>query len=172
MKNCQRLIVPIVALVALLPAILTANPQAKNATHVVVGKVMRVYQDSEIRVHSKNPADGCDDQVFSMVELKVEIVEKGDGVNAGSVLYASFEQIKLNIHLENQVPEVLGHKKVPRKGDKVKLFLNKKGDGRFEALSPRGYLFIAMAKKHVGEKNKFKVPPGSKLPPPSSVVPE
>ena len=91
-----------------------------DATYVVTGTVEGVYtaDDGEYRHH--------------VVALKIEAAEKGPGLNAGEILYASCYQRKPDAPGINWDS---GHALVPKAGARVKAFINR-GDGRNEGVFP------------------------------------
>ncbi len=66
-------------------AVPRASSTAKRAeaSHIVVGKVSRVYS-------STGPVEGSRREVFLVAEIAVEKVEKGSGMAAGDTLFARY----------------------------------------------------------------------------------
>ena len=61
----------------------SAQVRRNKATHIVVGKVSRVYS-------AAGPVQDARREVFLVAEIAVESVEKGDGVAPGETLFARY----------------------------------------------------------------------------------
>jgi hypothetical protein len=90
------------------------------ATHVVSGEVIGVYQ--------RDMPPGHWDYV---VAIRVEAVQKGDGVKAGDIVYASCFKKKPGF----DKPTGAGHKLIPQEKQKIKVYLKREG-GRNAGIYP------------------------------------
>jgi hypothetical protein len=103
----------------------------KSATHIVVGTVKLIGTEDE--------NDGKFIHRTGVVEIKVSQVEKGEKIEAGDAVYARF-WTQAWIGKGNPPPFGPGHH-LPKKGDTVRVYLEKK-EGGYDALLPNGFEVI------------------------------
>jgi hypothetical protein len=131
----RKLAAGIVACVAVVAAGLWAAAEVprqtpeqlqKNSSHIVTGEVLAVY--------SYDDKDGDMVTARHVAEIKVDAVEKGEGLAAGQVVYVRLWTVKKR-------PEgwvgASGHS-VPKPGDVVRAHVTRGEDGRLDALLPNG----------------------------------
>ena len=113
--------------VLLVPAFAARIPEdKKDASHVVVGTVSDVFKS----VGEKYTG--------YVVLLKLESIEKGEGLKAGELLYTYCYQrnpIKGDGPVE---PGSIGHSSVPKKGQQIKVYVNR-DKGQWEGVYPNWY---------------------------------
>jgi hypothetical protein len=109
----------------------------EGATNVVTGKVVHVYSRTT----------GRGDLVYThyILELQVDSVEKGQGFNAGEVLYVRcFKRTKSP---QPAPPGAAGHRYIPKEGEPVRVFVNRQKDGGYEIAYPDGVESLDKPKK-------------------------
>jgi hypothetical protein len=99
-----------------------ATQKRENADYVLSGKVIAVYSQE---------TQGYNNYI---VEIKVESVEKGDGIKKGDYFRAFCYQPSKTGKL-GPFDDHHGHKIVPKEGQQVKVFVNRAG-GRNEGVYP------------------------------------
>lgn len=113
----------------------------KNATHIVVGKVIAIYKDVE-----KTPSWS---RTKGVVEIAIEQVEKGDRLAKGDAVYARFWQTQF---VGNGEPPDYGEgHHPPDVKQRVRVFLRAR-EGGFEALLPNGFEEVAVPDGTKGQK--------------------
>jgi hypothetical protein len=120
--------VAVAALASLISVVSVAerlHEDRKTASHVVTGTVRGVYAEDSEYYRS------------FIVEIALENVEKGDGLKAEHVLYASCYQRKPGIDLAavQEGADSAGHTNVPKRGEKIRAFLSHRR-GRYEGVYP------------------------------------
>ena len=95
----------------------------KEASHVVVGTVERVFQSD------RGPELGY------IVAIRIEKLEKGNGYEDGDVFYAYCFQRKRNAP---RVPSASGHRAVPRPEQRIRAFVNRQY-GEMEGVYPNWF---------------------------------
>ncbi len=114
-----------VALSAVPP--LSPEDLEEQATHVVIGEVVEVESKVKgITVRNRHYE----------ITVEVESVAKGDDLKAGARIVVRAWQPAAG--LGPRPPGLQGHSDVPGKGDRIKVFLRKSGDG-YEVLHPNGF---------------------------------
>jgi hypothetical protein len=105
------------------------------STHIVVGtvKLIAAEEDKSDRFINK----------VGVVEIRITKVEKGEKIETGDSIYARFWTQGF-IGKGPPPPGSAGHL-LPKKGDSVRAYLEKK-DGGFDALLPNGFEVIAKPK--------------------------
>ncbi len=125
-----------VFLVLSTPALALAEraPEAKDsATHVVTALVTdRFGKDRSLGFLSETYTD-------FVVVLKVQKVERGDGVHAGQVLHVHCFQRTRNAPLP--LPGMAGHNHVPKPGQRIRAYLNERA-GVYEFVYPDGLAWL------------------------------
>jgi hypothetical protein len=106
----------------------SADALASMASHIVRGKVMRIYSTVE------KDADGWQ-FTYSVAEIRVERQEKGPPI--GRVAYARFWS-KQPANAADAAPGHWGHRGVLLPRQDVRAYLVEAEDGGFDALSPNG----------------------------------
>jgi hypothetical protein len=96
-----------------------------EATHVIEGEVLAVYAFEE-------PKDGGTVR-RSVAEVKVSRVEKGEGLEAGRLVYLRFWKMTRVV-----APGASGQEREPRPGERVRAYLRRGEDGGLDALFPNG----------------------------------
>lgn len=110
----------------------------KNASHIVVGKVT-VIRDRTIN-------SGDYEETESTAEITVATVEKGDGISTGDGIQAQYWR-KRWIGKGSPPPGSNGHRGIPKKNDKVRVYLTKvKGRG-YDVQFPNGFEVIKAEEK-------------------------
>lgn len=128
--NAARIVSLVLVLTALAPAFAERIFEKKeNATNVVTGTVTKVY--------SKDSKLG-DTGVFThyLVEIKVQKVEKGDGIKPEQPLYVRCSRPTKQPGTPIAGPS--GHRYIPKEGETIRAFLNRQPDGGFEVVYPEG----------------------------------
>jgi lysophospholipase L1-like esterase len=105
--------------------------QLASAASIAVGTVKAIY--------TEETKDARWIKIAGVVEIQVGKLEKGDKIEAGDLVYVRFWQEHW-IGKGNPPPYGSGHG-LPKKGDKVRVYLDKK-DGGYEALLPNGFEVI------------------------------
>ena len=106
----------------------------KDATHVVVGEITKVFK-SEGKEY-----------ISYVVRIRVEVLEKGSGAVAGQHFYAEcFQRIPHN-GPGVAAPGASGHSGVPKVGDRVRVFVKDK-ESIYEGVYPNWYDALAKADK-------------------------
>ena len=109
------------------------------ATHVVVGKVEQAWTRKESR--------GSWDVTHFVAEIRVESVEKGEGLAAGGLVYARYWTKRWDAFFTPQPPDTNGHRGLPEVGDRVRVYLARNasdgfgttGDGGYNVIGPNGF---------------------------------
>lgn len=118
---------------------MTAAQLSESATHVVVGKVGAIYErvsrDGEWRVTSR------------VLEVAVEAVEKGEGLAAGTPLYARC-WTRAWAGRGGPPPSTGGHRGIPKEGERVRIYLARNAydgftlenkDGGYNVIGANGF---------------------------------
>ena len=92
----------------------------EKATHIVTGTVRKVFRRN------------ADANLEYVIQLRIESVQKGTGVEAGDYLYAYAFQRKRGAPLE---PSASGHNAIPAEGHRIEVALVAR-QGRMEGLYP------------------------------------
>ena len=106
----------------------SAESLQAGATHIVVGTV------KFIGTHEEKDAKWL--KTSGVVEVQVDAIEKGKRIEPGDAVYARFWQQGW-IGKGNPPPSGSGHR-LPKKGDRVRVFLQQK-EGGYDALLPNGF---------------------------------
>jgi hypothetical protein len=97
-------------------------PESKSqADLIVTGRVGKVYTNT----------DAAD--LNYIVEIEIQSIQKGQGVQPGQVLDARCFQRRPDAP---RVPAAYGHRQVPREGEAIRAFLMLRSDGRHEGTYP------------------------------------
>jgi hypothetical protein len=108
----------------------------EDATQIVVGKVKMIAVEED-------KSDRFINHV-GVVEIQISKVEKGDAIETGDSVYARFWTQQF-IGKGPPPPSSSGHR-LPKKGDTVRVYLEKK-DGGYDTLLPNGFEVIPKPKK-------------------------
>ncbi len=143
------LLIVLVAFAATRTEIPNKSPEMleKGATHIAVGEVVRIYKVEE--KESKWKYTRC------VAELRVEVIEKGEGFAAGELLYVRW--FSRRYRGGTPPPSSNGyHGKVPSSGDRVRVYLARNAhdgfnpdnlDGGYNVLIPNGFEKLAATEK-------------------------
>jgi hypothetical protein len=119
---------PRLPIVLIFLALITAPARAERppepkpqADLIVTGQVGKVYTNT----------DRAD--INFIVEIEVRSTEKGQAIQPGQILDARCFQRRPDAP---RVPAAYGHHQVPREGDKVRAYLMRRPDGRYEGTYP------------------------------------
>ena len=99
-----------------------------DATHIVKGKVLTIYQRTESK--------GDYEYFRYLAEIRVEACEKGDGIKKGQLLYTRYWERRW-VGKGYPLPGIYGQHRLPEEGERVRVFL-KGEDGGFDFLEPNG----------------------------------
>jgi hypothetical protein len=102
--------------------VLSADRLAAESTHVVVGRVVGIYSKTESR-------PGDESRTRYLLEIEIESCEKGDGLDAGELVYARCwrraPRAGLRLFSRPIPPGPSGHVPVPGEGDRIRAWLAK-----------------------------------------------
>lgn len=124
------------------------------ASHVFTGEVLGIYSS-----YQKFPNDGT--ATHLVLKLRVDAVEKGEGIRAGQVVYAAcwragkrLPVITGSVLLGTTFTLVgpSGHRRIPNLGETVRLFLRLAPEGEYQVFLPNGIDLI-------GEEKPFEPMP-------------
>lgn len=112
----------------------------QSATHIVTGKVLRIY--------SRTQREDGQERTRYIAEVQVDAVEKGSGVEVDSLICVRyFTQV-----LPRGTTGTTGHRGLPKEGDRVRIYLarnapdgfdHRNTDGGYNVLFPNGFERIA-----------------------------
>jgi hypothetical protein len=126
---------------------MTPEELRETATNVVVGKVLAVYERPESAGNWK--------YTRYVAEVRVEKVEKGDGLKPGELVYARYWR-KAWQGKGNPPPDTAGHRGLPAAGDTTRIYLAKNAydgftfenkDGGFNVIGANGFETLTPAKR-------------------------
>ncbi|MHC4816456.1 MAG: hypothetical protein ACYTF8_00150 [Planctomycetota bacterium] len=109
----------------------------KKATHVVVGKVTAVY--------ARKSTEGRWRYTRHVAEVKIDSVEKGDGLKAGDLAYVRYWR---RAWMGNKPPtSTSGHRGLPTEGETLRIYLARNAhdgfwendDGGFNVIGANGF---------------------------------
>lgn len=112
----------------------------KTATHVVTGKVMAVYEQTETA--------GNWSHTRYVAEIRADGTEKGDGVNKGDLVYARYWHRTWIGKAGGPPPDTAGHRGLPNNGDSIRVYLARNAydgfdpdnkDGGFNVIGANGF---------------------------------
>lgn len=106
----------------------------KTATHVVVGKVEQIWTRAESR--------GVWDWTHYVAEIRVQRVEKGEGLAADGLVYARYWTKKWNGFFGQQPPDTNGHRGLPAVGEQIRVYLARNAYDGFGTTSDGGFNVI------------------------------
>lgn len=117
---------------------LSPEALAKTATHIVVGKVEQIWT----RVEDAGPWE----TTRYVAEVRVEKVEKGEGLAPGALVYARYWTRRWD-GFGPQPADTNGHRGLPSAGDRVRVYLakdaydgfGKSADGGFNVIGANGF---------------------------------
>ncbi len=99
---------------------LSLEKKQAQSTHILTGFVRGVYsRDVDSTLYGKGTV-----VTRSVVEVEVESVEKGKGIEKGDVVYARCWQLKKRGE-KGLVPGLNGHSDIPADGERIRAFLAK-----------------------------------------------
>lgn len=103
----------------------------KESSHILTGTVTAIY--AKVVREPKREWTHC------VAAIRVESVEKGDGVKIGELIYVRY--IGGVRWLSRGTPEIgpAGHENVPREGDRRKVCLTRGRDGAFDVYYVSGF---------------------------------
>lgn len=119
---------------------LTPDKLASGSSHVVSGIVNQVYS---VDVKPKDGEKATEVTHLYLTELLVDTVEKGSGPSKGEVVYVRSEKIQLKVGAVGGS----GHRMTPEVGSKVRVYLKRQSDGRYDVLLPNGFEVLGAEKK-------------------------
>jgi hypothetical protein len=126
---------------------MTPEELQRTATHVVVGKVLAVYERPE--------SAGNWRYTRYVAEVRVEKAEKGDGLKPGELVYARYWR-KAWAGPGQPPPDTAGHRGLPAVGDTTRIYLARNAydgftfenkDGGFNVIGANGFEALTPAKK-------------------------
>ncbi len=109
------------------------------ASHVIVGKVVAVYQLSEV--------DKDWNYTRYVAEIRVKDCEKGDGIKKGELVYARYWTRAWHSN-RPPVPDTSGYRGLPSTGETVRVYLARNAydgtgygntGGGFDVIFPNGF---------------------------------
>jgi len=115
---------------------LSPEDQKKESTHIVTGVVKAIYsREVETTLYGKGTLE-----THYVLEIEVQGVEKGTGLEKGDIVYARCWRLKKRGE-EGLVPGPSGHFGIPKEGEKVRAFVAK---GKYGATgqSDNGYSVV------------------------------
>jgi len=132
----------VVALLALVVRAEKANMSpdalARKATHIVVGKVNAIY--------TREHREGQWRYTRYVAEVAIEKVEKGDGLDAGGLVYVRYWHREWNG--EDMPATTTGHRGLPEEGERLRVYLARNAydgfsrdntDGGFNVIGANGF---------------------------------
>ena len=111
----------------------------KESTHAVVAKVAAIY--------TRTVREDKWDVTRYVAEVRVETVEKGDGIVTSDPLYVRY-WTRTFAGPGTQPPSTAGHRGIPKEGDRVRIYLAKNAydgfdpdnkDGGYNVLGANGF---------------------------------
>ena len=119
---------------------LSPEEQKAESTHIVTGVVKAIYsREVETASYGKGTVE-----THYVLEIEVQGVEKGAGLEKGDVIYARCWRLKKH-GAEGVVPGPSGHFDIPKEGEHVRAFVAKgkygptgQGDNGFSLVYPNG----------------------------------
>jgi hypothetical protein len=120
---------------------MTKDRLTSTATHVVVAKVVAVYKRAPVR-------DGDYDVTHYVAEVRVEAVEKSDGIATSDPLYVRYWTQQWAGKSDAMPPGTAGHRGLPKEGARVRIYLAKNAydgfstenkDGGFNVIGANGF---------------------------------
>jgi hypothetical protein len=119
---------------------LSPEQQKAEATHIVTGVVKAIYsREVETTLYGKGTLE-----THYLLEIEVQEVEKGAGIEKGAITYARCWRLKKH-GASGSVPGPSGHFDIPREGEQVRAFLAKgkyvptgQADNGFTLVYPNG----------------------------------
>jgi len=113
-------------------------PQLKaGASHIVVGTTRAVYS-----FQGKNDEW---ETTYSVAEIAVTKVEKGQGLKDGGLVYARSWHRRW-ISNKPKRPDTHGHRGMPGRGDTVRVYLKRSADGGYDVMFPNGAEILKQAR--------------------------
>ena len=103
-----------------------------DATHIVIGEVGDVYSNES------------DEYVGYVVRLRIESIEKGEGLKEKEFLYAFCYQRKLAMKPGLREPGSRGHSAVPKPGQRIRAVLDR-DKGIWEGIYPSWFKVLSEA---------------------------
>ena len=126
--RCRLLLVVAIVAASLPPRAEAKKPSQapselrKNATHLIVGKVIAIFGRIE--------NEGDWKYIRYVAEIQVSVCEKGNRIDSGDLLYARYWQRQW-IGQGQQPPDTSGHVGIPRAQDAVRVYLSRNADDGF-----------------------------------------
>ena len=119
---------------------LSPEDKAKEATHIVTGVVKAVFsREAETTTYGKGTLE-----THYLLEIEVQGVEKGKGLEKGDIVYARCWRLKKH-GAAGAMPGPSGHFGIPSGGERVRAFLAKgpygptgQGDNGWAVVYPNG----------------------------------
>ncbi|MDX1964736.1 MAG: hypothetical protein SFX18_16425 [Pirellulales bacterium] len=118
---------------------LSADDLRKIATHVVTGEVLAIYERAVTTQDWK--------YTHYVAEVRVNQVEKGEGVKNDELIYVRYWQRRWNSS-GPQPPSTIGHRGLPQEKDKLRFYLaqnaydgftNDNQDGGYNVIGANGF---------------------------------
>ena len=106
------------------------EPEEKS-THILTGTVTAIY--------SKITRDASNETMHGIAEVRVESVEKGEGMKSGQVVYVRFWHHLKWLGKGNPTPGPSGHQNIPSEGQKVKICVVRSADGSHDVFYVGGF---------------------------------
>jgi hypothetical protein len=99
---------------------LSPEQQKAEATHIVTGVVKAIYsREVETTLYGKGTLE-----THYLLEIEVDVVEKGGGIGKGDIVYARCWRLKKR-GASGPVPGPSGHFDIPKAGEQIRAFLAK-----------------------------------------------
>ncbi|HEV3142821.1 MAG TPA: hypothetical protein VGZ47_02940 [Gemmataceae bacterium] len=119
---------------------LSPEQQKAESTHIVTGTVKAIYgRDVETTLYGKGTRE-----THYVLEIEVQGVEKGKGIEKGDIIYARCWRLKQRGEA-GLVPGPSGHFDIPKEGEQVRAFVAKgkysptgQSDNGFSLVYPNG----------------------------------
>jgi hypothetical protein len=107
----------------------------EKSTHIVNGTVTAVY--------TKQVTSAKHETAYHIAEVRVDAVEKGDGIKPGQVIYVRYWRHVKYLAGDQPPPGPSGHANQPREGDKRRICLVRAADGALDVYYVSGFKNIA-----------------------------
>jgi hypothetical protein len=102
-----------------------------KSTHILNGTVSGVY--------SRIARDATHEVTYSIAEVKVDSVEKGEGFAPGQVIYVRYIASMRWISKDPMPPGPGPHSNIPKQGESRRIFLAKNTDGTLDVFYVGGF---------------------------------
>lgn len=103
----------------------------EKATHILTGTVAAIY--------SKITRTEANETVYYVAEVRVENVEKGEGIRPGQLAYVRYWHHLKWLEKGPIAPGPSGHANIPKEGDKRRMCLVRGADGSLDVYYVSGF---------------------------------